>query len=287
MRVEGDAQLEALVELGRRAGARAEELYAEHGRGALEVEEKSPGNPVTRADRELDRMLSEAIRSAYPEAGVVSEESVPTAAALFDELAKDEVFFLDPIDGTREFLERNGEFAVMVGLARGGRASAGVVVVPAHRLLLAGRVGQRAFVEHPDGRRDLLAVTSIERFDEARMLVSRAHRPPLVEPLRRRLGIGRLLPCGSVGVKVSRIVLGQGDLYVHAGRGLSLWDTCAPGAILAAAGGRMTDLDGLPIDYRGPTGLSRGLVASNGALHPGVMSAVAWAEREVARTSPR
>jgi 3'(2'), 5'-bisphosphate nucleotidase len=94
-----------------------------------------------------------------------------------------------------------------------------------------------------------------------------------------------LLPCGSVGVKVARIVLGQGELYVHAGHGLSLWDTCAPGALLTAAGGRLTDLDGRSIDYRGPIGLARGLVASNGALHAGIMSAMAWAEREVARTA--
>jgi 3'(2'), 5'-bisphosphate nucleotidase len=98
------------------------------------------------------------------------------------------------------------------------------------------------------------------------------------------LGIGTLQPCGSVGVKVARIVLGQADLYVHAGRGMKHWDTCGPEAILAAAGGRMSDLRGQVIDYASSEiRLQRGLVATNGTLHPGVLSAVDWAQREAER----
>jgi len=87
-------------------------------------------------------------------------------------------------------------------------------------------------------------------------------------------------PCGSVGVKVSRICDELADLYVHAGRGMKLWDSCAPEAILAAAGGRVSDLDGAPINYAATELLlPRGLVASNEVLHPGTLSAVPWAER--------
>lgn len=279
-----DPALEALISLAREASRRAAELYDEHRRGGIEVEEKSPGDPVTRADREIEALLRDGLRQAFPGAGIVGEEGALSAEELASERAKDDVFFLDPIDGTREFVEGNGEFAVMIGLVRNGRPSAGVVALPAHRLVLAGRVGQRALAEHPDGRRELLTVTETTRFDEARWLVSRSHRPAIVDPLRRRLGVTKLLPCGSVGMKVARIVLGQAELYVHEGRGLSLWDTCAPEAILVAAGGRMTDLDGASISYEGPLGLGRGLVASNGRLHAGVVSAVGWAEREAART---
>jgi len=283
MLITADAQLEAMVLVARVAMRRAAELYAEHQRAALDVEEKAPGNPVTRADRELDASISAALRAQFPEAGLVGEENVPTPENLAAELEKEEVFFVDPIDGTREFVEKSGEFAVMIGLARSGRASAGVLALPSEGLLYAGRAGQRAFVEAADGSRRLVAVSSVARFEDARMLVSRSHLPALAEPLRRRLGIRTLLPCGSVGVKVARLVAGLGDLYVHGGRGLSVWDTCASEALLAAAGGRLTDLDGRPIDYRGPTALERGLVATNGLLHPGVMSAVGWAEREVRR----
>ncbi len=109
----------------------------------------------------------------------------------------------------------------------------------------------------------------------ATLMVSRSHRPPMIDALVRRLGIERAVPCGSVGVKVSRLVLGQGDLYVHGGLGAKLWDTCAPEAILVAAGGRFSDLAGKPIDYAsGDLMLRNGLVASNGALHEVVLAAV-------------
>jgi 3'(2'), 5'-bisphosphate nucleotidase len=85
-------------------------------------------------------------------------------------------------------------------------------------------------------------------------------------------------------MKVAELVRSRADLYVHAGRGMKHWDSCGPEALLAAAGGRLSDLDGAPIDYRDhDLGLKRGLLASNGVLHPGILSAVAWAEREVER----
>ncbi len=283
MLITADAELEAMILIVRAAAKRASELYAEHVEAGLAVTEKAPGDPVTRADRELDAFVSAALRERFPDAGIVSEESVPAGAALAAELERREVFFVDPIDGTREFVDKNGEFAVMLGLARDGRASAGVLAVPSEGLIFAGRIGQRAFVESSDGSRDLVQVSAVTRFEEARMLVSRSHEPALVGPLRRRLGIGTVSPCGSVGVKVARLVQGKAELYVHAGAGLSLWDTCAPEAVLVAAGGRLTDLDVGLIDYRGPTGLSRGLVATNGVLHPGVMSALGWAERQAGR----
>ena len=281
--ITADAQLESMILVAREAAKRAAECYAEHLRSGIEVEEKSPGDPVTRVDRELDAFISGELRERFPEAGLVGEESVPSGDALAAELARDDVFFVDPIDGTREFVAKNGEFAVMIGLARCGRASAGVVALPSEGLIFAGRIGQRAFVEARDGSRRFAVVSPAARFEEARMVVSRSHEPALVGPLRRRLGIGKFIPCGSVGVKVARLVEGNAELYVHGGHGLSLWDTCAPEAVLGAAGGRFSDLDGRALDYRGPTGLTRGLVASNGALHPGVMSALAWAEREVRR----
>jgi 3'(2'), 5'-bisphosphate nucleotidase len=105
------------------------------------------------------------------------------------------------------------------------------------------------------------------------MVVSRSHRPAIVTPVIESLGITRVTPCGSVGVKIARIVRGQADLYVHGCRGAKHWDAAAPEAILCAAGGRFTDLDGAAIDYRNPSlALSRGIVASNGAVHDRVLS---------------
>jgi 3'(2'), 5'-bisphosphate nucleotidase len=285
-----DQELEALAAIARTAGRRVMELYALHLAGELPIEHKAPGDPVTRADREANALISEALAERFPEASVVAEESAPAGRAEIERLlAAERVFYVDPLDGTREFVDRNGEFAVMIGLAEGGRATLGVVLVPAEGLLLAGRVGVGAFAEDAAGARQPLAVSERERFSEARMIVSRSHRPAITEPLRRRLGIvAEPTPCGSVGVKVARIAQGRADVYVHAGRGMRRWDTCAPEAVLAAAGGRATDLDGAPLDYAdADLALRRGWVASNGTLHAGVLSAVGWAEREVRRLGSR
>jgi 3'(2'), 5'-bisphosphate nucleotidase len=192
------------------------------------------------------------------------------------------VFFVDPLDGTREFVDKNGEFATMIGLSEDGAAVAGAVCLPIEMRVLAGRVGAGAFVQERDGSRTPLEVSACERFDQARMLVSRSHRPALIAPLCSRLGISHTLPCGSVGLKVARLLLGDAELYVHDGPGMKLWDTCGPEAILHAAGGRLSDLSGHAIDYGGEgLALDRGVVASNARLHPGVLSAVTYARRMV------
>ena len=88
------------------------------------------------------------------------------------------------------------------------------------------------------------------------------------------IGVARAVPCGSVGVKVARVVSAAADLYVHTGIGAKRWDTCAPDAILWGAGGRFTDLRGEPIDYASADLVLRGgLVATNGALHDAVLAA--------------
>lgn len=282
MKIEADAELEVLVTIARLAATRVVEIYREHQQSAVEVREKSPGDPVTRADQEANDLIVTELESRLGAKAIVAEESVPTDEdELRSIIESPRVYFVDPLDGTREFINKNGEFSVMLGLAEAGRATAGVVVLPATGELFAGRVGTQAFAESISGERRLLSVSKLERFPQCKMLVSRSHRPPLIAPLRKRLGIqAPATPCGSVGVKVSRICDERAELYVHAGRGMKLWDSCAPEAILAAAGGRMSDLDGAPVNYATTDLLlPRGLVASNGVLHPGTLSAIPWAER--------
>jgi 3'(2'), 5'-bisphosphate nucleotidase len=234
---------------------------------------------VTRADREADELICAALAASFPGDAVLAEESVPESPAEVARLAASpRVWFVDPLDGTREFVDRNGEFAVMIGLAAGGRPVLGVLLMPVTGEAIAGRV-PAAFAEDERGARRPLSVSAVRDPREATLMVSRSRRPALLDPLIRRLGISRVVPCGSVGVKVSRLLLGQGDLYVHAGLGAKRWDTCAPQAVLEAAGGRFTDLSGAPIDYASPDlALRNGLIASNGALHEAVVEAAA-AER--------
>jgi 3'(2'), 5'-bisphosphate nucleotidase len=269
-----DAELDELTRIAREAARLVREVYAT----PFAVEAKGPGDVITRADREANALICAALEQSFPGEAVVAEESVPADRATVEALVRRErVLFVDPLDGTREFAAKNGEFAVMIGLAVAGRAAAGVVVLPTTGQAFVGRVGPKgcAYVEDATGLRRELRPSAERAPANARLLVSRSHRPRLVDPFTTRLGITRLVPCGSVGVKVARLAAGEADLYVHGGGGASLWDACAPEAILDATGGRFTDLDGEPIDYADPElRLPNGIVASNGLLHPAVLDVI-------------
>ncbi|WP_437279680.1 3'(2'),5'-bisphosphate nucleotidase CysQ [Sorangium sp. So ce375] len=267
-----DRELDEIVRIARAAAAIVMDVYAT----PFAVEMKGPGDPVTRADREANTLICSALEAAFPGEAILAEESVPTGDELAARLRKERVFFVDPLDGTREFADRNGEFAVMIGLAVRGRAALGVVVMPTTGDALAGRAGEGgfAFLEASDGSRRPLQVSAVSSPADATLIVSRSHRPKELEPLLARLGISKVVPCGSVGVKIARIATGQADLYLHGGGGAKLWDSCAPEAVLLGAGGSFTDLSGAPIDYNGPgLKLGRGIIASNGALQAAVVAA--------------
>ncbi len=267
------SEIDEVLRIARRAGSHVRSVYAT----PFTVELKGPDDPVTRADREANEIICAALAASFPGDAVLAEESVPASAAEVARLAAAErVWFVDPLDGTREFADRNGEFAVMIGLALRGRAALGVVLMPVTGEAIAGGASAPAFAEDARGARRPIVVSAVADPRLSTLVVSRSHRSPALDPVIRRLGITRVTPCGSVGVKVSRLVLGQADLYVHAGLGAKRWDTCAPEAVLAAAGGRFSDLDGAPIDYQSPDlMLRRGMIASNGALHEAVLAAVA------------
>jgi 3'(2'), 5'-bisphosphate nucleotidase len=276
-----DPELEEVLRIGRAAERHVRSIYGT----SYAVEQKAPGDPVTRADREASELICASLATSFPADAVLSEESVPPGPGeVACVVAAPRVWFVDPLDGTREFTQRIGEFAVMIGLAVAGRATLGVVVMPAVGEAIAGRVSASAFVEDAHGARRPLRVGSVSDPARAALMVSRSHRPPFLDPLIARLGIGRVVPCGSVGVKVARLALGAADLYVHDGGGAKLWDSCAPEAVLVAAGGRFTDLRGAPIDYaRADLVLREGIVASNGALHERVLAAVAEGGEEAWR----
>lgn len=270
-----DTELEEVLAIAREAAQVVRAVYAT----PFSVEMKGPNDPVTRADREANALICRRIEERFGAVAILAEESVPESP---DEIARllenERVFFVDPLDGTREFADRVPEFAVMIGLAVRGRPVLGVVVMPEQGDALCGKVGAPtiAFRETATGQRYPLRVSEQQDSAQATMMTSRSHRPPLLDPLAARLGVRKQMPCGSVGVKVSRVVTGVAEIYVHAGKGVKLWDTCAPEAILLAAGGRFTDLDGQLINYAArDISLPNGLVATNKALSDKVLGAVA------------
>ncbi len=249
----------------------------------IEVEHKALREPVTEADRRVNALLVERFSAAFPEDGIIAEESLPAdPVSLGRQVTAPRVWFIDPLDGTKEFIARNGEFSVMIGLAVGGRAKLGVVAMPATGHIAIGVVGEGAWMLASDGAKSELCVSTQARVEESRAIVSRSHLSDSLARLIDAIGPSERVQCGSVGVKAARIAEQHADFYVnvHAPGGAKLWDGCAPEAVLAAAGGRTTDLTGRPIDYATTTlELTGGYLATNGRLHEPILQRITDVKR--------
>lgn len=255
-------ELTRAVELARQAGAEVVRLR----RGELDVELKAGDEPVTIADRRASELIVQGLAATFPADPLISEE-LPASAGL---LGAPRVWLIDPIDGTKDFIRGEDGFSVMIGLVIAGRPAMGVV----HQPTL-----DRTFFATPDGgahvatgaRVEPLAVSDVAAAGAARLVASASHRAPALDRVKAELGIGNELNIGSVGVKLCLIASGERDLYVSPAAKTKAWDTCAPEAILARAGGRLSDLFGAPIDYRTELAHRRGLIGSNGHIHDEVV----------------
>lgn len=258
-------ELETASRLARQAGEVILKIYATD----FSVASKGKAGPVTEADLQASQLIVEGLRKAFPGDAVVSEEDAASHVR-----HEGRVWYVDPLDGTKEFVSRNGEFSVMIGLAVEGRAAVGVVHRPVTGSLYCGTAEHEAWLEE-SGRRRRLWVTSTRDAGALRVAVSRSHRHPLLTELLARSGVAREIPCGSVGLKIGLVADRQADLYVDPSPYTSAWDTCGPEAILSGAGGRMTDLAGDPIAYgRAELRNRKGLLGTNGACHDTILRAI-------------
>ncbi len=268
-------ELSVAVALARQAGQIVMDVYATD----FSVAWKGADDPVTEADQRGNDAIVRGLREAFPCDVVVAEESAHPAAAT--PAPAHRVWYVDPLDGTKEFIARNGEFSVMIGLAIDGHAHLGVVYRPDTDLLYTGIVGTGAWMEQ-HGTRVSLALTARDASQPLILAVSRSHRHPLADRIARALGAGEEKPLGSVGLKAGMIARGDADVYVEPGTATSLWDACAPDAILQAAGGRFTTILGRPVTYGySPLNNPHGLLATNGFCHDLVVQALQPMAREL------
>jgi 3'(2'), 5'-bisphosphate nucleotidase len=231
---------------------------------------KGGQSPVTEADLASNRVIVTAIRARYPGEAILSEESKDSE----DRMTADTLWVVDPLDGTKEFLAGNGEFAVMIGLVARGQPIVGVVHAPARGVLYAAATGHGAWLEHPYGRRERLQCAP-RRPDGLRLVSSRSHAEPLLLRMQEALGITDVQPSGSVGIKCGLIAEGRRDVYIHPAPHLKEWDTCAPEVVLTEAGGRVTDCRGDRLRYNKPSpNQPHGIVACSEAVADEVLGRV-------------
>jgi len=219
---------------------------------------------VTAADREANELIVSHLREAFPDDGILAEESADTERRL----SKDRVWLIDPMDGTKNFIARDGDFAVQIGLAFRGESVAGVVYQPVRDVLYRAVRYGGAWIEAADKPAEQMLVSARTQPGEMVLASSRSHRSPRMEHVVQAFRFKDELRRGSVGVKIGLIAEQKADIYLHLSPSTKQWDTCAPEIILAEAGGRSTDLFGQPLRYNGIRIDNRnGIVATNGAAH--------------------
>ncbi len=260
---------EVALAVAREAAEGVMKIYA----APFDVEFKAKDDPVTRADREANALACERLAAAFPGVPIVAEESDPRTYAGF--VGADAAWFVDPVDGTREFVARNGEFVVMIGLAEHGRATASAIVVPAWGRAFVGVVGEGAWEVEADGTRKAIHVSQRSSVRGASFVVSRSRDPEGVKALAAAIGAREAVPRGSSGLKGVLVATGVHDVYLQPGNAGMRWDACATDALVRAAGGECTEIDGRSFDYAGGEMLNaRGLLASNGAIHAEMVRAL-------------
>jgi 3'(2'), 5'-bisphosphate nucleotidase len=240
------AELVALMRrLALEAGDRIMEVYA--GSAALDLRAKDDESPVTAADEAADRLIAAGLRAAFPNLPLVTEEQADTHATA----AAARFLIVDPLDGTREFVQRRGDFTVNIALVEAGVPRLGVVHAPARgRLFYTPAAGGAVEEELATGRRRPLAVA---RPDNAalRVVASKSHFDAATEAFIARHAVGGLVNAGS-SLKFCLVAAGEADLYPRLGRTME-WDTAAGDAVLRAAGGRVVRADDLtPLAYGKP-----------------------------------
>jgi 3'(2'), 5'-bisphosphate nucleotidase len=277
-----DYQREILVatELARQAGA----VLLEHYYSPFLVEQKvnaiDETEEVTAADREANELIVGRLQKEFPDDGILAEESTDSE----QRLEKDRVWLIDPMDGTKNFINRDGDFAVQIGLAVGGESVLGVVYQPTRAVLYRAARNGGAWIEEGEKTAQRLSVSNLSKPGEMVLASSRSHRSPRMERLVSAFGFKHETRRGSVGVKIGLIAEQQADLYLHLSPSTKQWDTCGPEAILAEAGGRLTDLFGQPLRYNGVRIDNRnGIVATNGAAHEMVIENLKPLLREFGR----
>jgi 3'(2'), 5'-bisphosphate nucleotidase len=224
--------LQVLIAAGRAAGDEIERIY---GAGCA-TEWKPDGSPVTEADRAAEAIILDHLRRAYPDLPVLAEEEA--CAGRVPDLGS-RWFLVDPLDGTRGFVERNGEFTVNIALIQSGAAVAGLVYAPDQHLLYVGEAGAGAWRSRDGGPLEPIA----PRDPPAAGLTAIASRAD-TEATRARLAhlpVAAFVPSSS-SLKFCLLAQGSADLYPRFGRTME-WDTGAGQAVLEAAGGRVVALD--------------------------------------------
>lgn len=225
----------------------------------------APASISTEADRTAQELILTHLASAFPHDAICAEEGTDSLNRA--PLSGPRLWIVDPIDGTRGFVMKNGEFSVMIGFVAESRVAVGVVLEPALNRVTFARIGTGCWVRVGAGEPTRCLVTNTRALEEAVLVQSHAKKGETPWPVAA-IQPRRIVETYSAGVKLAMVARGEVDLYVNTYPNFSDWDVCAGDILVSEAGGKVTEISGSPIKYGTPGNAQRGgLLATNGFLH--------------------
>ena len=264
--------LEVILKLAREVGWESANILRSYYHGTakdpnLDVQYKE-NEPVTIADVAVSQYILSTLQAAlgHEDFGYISEETYES------QQTKDTsawVWIIDPLDGTKDFIEKTGDYAVHIALIKETSPVLAVVAVPEAEKLYYAIKGGGTFVETRDGS-FAIQMSANKQLEDLTLVVSRSHRNQRLDYLLRNLPCRHHKAVGSVGCKIAAILEQQADVYISlSGKSAAKdWDMAAPQLILTEAGGKFTHFDGTPLQYNtGDINQWGGLLASNGQYH--------------------
>ena len=235
--------LKAVVAIARDAGLAIMQIY--NSGESARLADKSDSSPLTLADLAAHRVIVAGLNALTPDVLVVSEEDEASHAA---RKAVGEFWLLDPLDGTKEFIARSGDFTVNIALIQNGKAVLGVVDAPAQKLTYSGAQGLGAFKSEDEQAASAISVqTEPPAAAPLRIVASKSHMNQETLDFIAQFGAYELVQAGS-SLKLCRVAEGSADIYPRLGLTCE-WDTAAAQAVVEAAGGVVTQMDGQPLAY--------------------------------------
>jgi 3'(2'), 5'-bisphosphate nucleotidase len=265
--MEYQRELDAALEAAANAGRMLRERYAQ-----FQQIPDAPADISTEADRQAQELVLQHLHRLFPHDALCAEEATPTLTAAPQTGTR--LWIVDPIDGTRGFARKNGEFSVMVAFVDQGEMALGVVLEPARQRLTYARRGGGCWRRDGEQGNDVpCRVSAVSQLQEATLTQSHSKVPGARSRLVQALDPARVVESYSAGIKLALVARGEADLYLNTYDAFHDWDICAGHILVAEAGGRVTGLAGQELVYGLPGAWQRhGLLASNGLLHEAALA---------------
>jgi 3'(2'), 5'-bisphosphate nucleotidase len=253
-------ELEAALDAAELAGKELVRLYTD-----FQVIPDAPADITTEADRRAQEIVLTRLIHQFPDDAFCAEEATPSLAGRLG--VGPRLWIIDPIDGTRGFAQKNGEFCVMIAFVAEGGIGAGVVLEPARARLTYAVRGGGCWIRDHASPPILTAVSSRAKVSDATLTRSRSKRTDTSHHVGD-IRPARILESYSAGIKLALVARGEADIYLNFYRAFHDWDICAGQILVEEAGGRVTGLHGEELRYGLPGALQEhGLLATNGKVH--------------------